>query len=73
VVDQLLLAFQPFRPAHATNFLVGFPAQIVLEGLECHPLAIQPTSSAVQRRHHASKIDVSGNVIQSIVALRERR
>ena len=72
VVDQLLLGFQPFGPAYAANFLVRFPAQVVLEGLECHPFAIQPTSSTVQCRYHARKIDISGNVIQSIVAPRER-
>src|SRR5918994_7185994 len=55
VVDQLLLGFQPFGPAYAANFLVRFPAQVVLEGLECHPFAIQPTSSAVQCRHHAKQ------------------
>src|ERR687898_2264937 len=72
VVDQLLLSFQPFGPAHVANFLVGFAAQVVLEGLECHPFAIQPTSSTVQSRYHARKIDISGNVIQSIVAPCER-
>ena len=72
MVDELLLGLEPFTPAHATDSLVGATAQIVLEGLECHPLPIQPATSTVQR-NHGGKIDVSRNVIQSIVGSLSRR
>ena len=65
MIDELLLGFEPFRPADAANVIESTPAEVILERLEGHSLPILPATGAVNR-FHAGKIDILQNVIQSI-------
>jgi hypothetical protein len=65
VIDQLLLGFEPFRPADAAYVIESTSAEVILERLECHSLPILPATGTVNRLH-AGKIDILQNVIQSI-------
>jgi len=65
VVDELLLGLGPFRPAHAADLFEGPAAQIGREGLKRHPVSRLAASPALKSRHRG-KIDVIGNVIQSM-------
>jgi hypothetical protein len=65
VVYELLLSFQPLAPAYTADLIEGTPAQLVLEGLKCHLIPVLPTTAAMDNRHEG-KIDIIGNVIQSI-------
>jgi hypothetical protein len=47
VINELLLRFEPLRPADTANLIEGTSADLVLERLKGHPLAILSTTAAV--------------------------